>query len=164
MRTTHSETRTRTGTSAEHAPRILIADDQRDIIEALRLLLKPEGFQIENGIVAPAGVAAIQSKQFDMVLIDLNYARDTTSGQEGLDLLAQIAAVDSTLPVIVMTAWGTVELAVEAMRRGARDFVQKPWDNARLLAILKTQAELSRALRQTQGWRRRIASCAWTRR
>jgi DNA-binding NtrC family response regulator len=146
---TQADTRTRTSTT-EHAPRILIADDQRDIIEALRLLLKPEGFQIETASSPPAVLAAIQSKQFDLVLIDLNYARDTTSGQEGLDLLAQIAAVDSTLPVIVMTAWGTVELAVEAMRRGARDFVQKPWDNARLLATLTTQAELSRALRQTQ--------------
>jgi DNA-binding NtrC family response regulator len=147
---THPDTRTRSGASADHTPRILIADDQRDIIEALRLLLKPEGFQTETASSPPAVLAAIQSKQFDLVLIDLNYARDTTSGQEGLDLLAQIASVDSTLPVIVMTAWGTVELAVEAMRRGARDFVQKPWDNARLLVILKTQAELSRALRQTQ--------------
>jgi DNA-binding NtrC family response regulator len=146
----HPDTRTRSGASADHTPRILIADDQRDIIEALRLLLKPEGFQIETASSPPAVLAAVQSKQFDLVMIDLNYARDTTSGEEGLDLLAQIAAVDSTLPVIVMTAWGTVELAVEAMRRGARDFVQKPWDNARLLVTLKTQAELSRALRQTQ--------------
>ena len=129
---------------------MLVADDQRDITEALRLLLKPEGYSTETVSSPPAVLAAIQAKQFDVVLIDLNYARDTTSGQEGLDLLAQIAAIDSTLPVIVMTAWGTVELAVEAMRRGARDFIQKPWDNARLLAILKTQAELSRALRQTQ--------------
>jgi DNA-binding NtrC family response regulator len=147
---TQPDTRTRSSTSSDHAPRILIADDQRDIIEALRLLLKPEGFQIDTASSPPAVLAAIQSKQFDLVLIDLNYARDTTSGQEGLDLLAQIVSVDSTLPVIVMTAWGTVELAVEAMRRGARDFVQKPWDNARLLATLTTQAELSRALRQTQ--------------
>jgi DNA-binding NtrC family response regulator len=147
---TQTDTRTRSGASSDRPPRILIADDQRDIIEALRLLLKPEGFQIETASSPPAVLAAVQSKQFDLVLIDLNYARDTTSGQEGLDLLSQIAAVDGTLPVIVMTAWGTVELAVEAMRRGARDFVQKPWDNARLLVILKTQAELSRALRQTQ--------------
>jgi DNA-binding NtrC family response regulator len=82
--------------------------------------------------------------------MDLNYARDTTSGQEGLDLLAKLQAMDSTLPVVVMTAWGSVELAVEAMRRGARDFIQKPWDNARLLAIVRTQAELSKALRQSQ--------------
>jgi DNA-binding NtrC family response regulator len=145
---TQSEVRARTG--AETASRILVADDQRDIIEALRLLLKPEGYQIEGVSSPPAVLAAIQSKQFDIVLMDLNYARDTTSGQEGLDLLAHIATIDATLPVIVMTAWGTVEVAVEAMRRGARDFVQKPWDNARLLTILRTQAELSRALRQTQ--------------
>jgi DNA-binding NtrC family response regulator len=145
----NAQTEVRPNTAA-HPARILIADDQRDIIEALRLLLKPEGYQIEGVSSPPAVLAALQSKQFDLLLMDLNYARDTTSGQEGLDLLAQIAAIDSTLPVIVMTAWGTVELAVEAMRRGARDFVQKPWDNARLLVILRTQAELSRALRQTQ--------------
>ena len=150
MTTVNSPTEVRPRTATETAARILVADDQRDIIEALRLLLKPEGYQIEAVSSPPAVLAAIQSKQFDVVLIDLNYARDTTSGQEGLDLLAQIGAIDSTLPVIVMTAWGSVEVAVEAMRRGARDFVQKPWDNARLLAIIATQAELSRALRQTQ--------------
>ncbi|HWR15918.1 MAG TPA: sigma-54 dependent transcriptional regulator [Terriglobales bacterium] len=150
MSTVNTPTETRARTAAETAPRILIADDQRDIIEALRLLLKPEGYQVEGVSSPPAALAAIQSKQFDVVLMDLNYARDTTSGQEGLDLLAQIQAIDSTLPVIVMTAWGSVELAVEAMRGGARDFVQKPWDNARLRAIVKTQSELGRALRQTQ--------------
>ena len=82
------------------------------------------------------------------MLIDLNYARDTTSGEEGLDLLARIHAVDESLPVVVMTAWGSVSLAVEAMRRGARDFVEKPWDNERLLSILRTQIELGRALRR----------------
>jgi len=128
---------------------VLVADDQRDITEALRLLLKPEGYSTETVSSPPAVLAAIQAKQFDVVLIDLNYARDTTSGQEGLDLLAQIAAIDSTLPVIVMTAWGTVELAVEAMRRGARDFIQKPWDNARLLSTLRAQIELGQALRRT---------------
>jgi DNA-binding NtrC family response regulator len=147
---TNTQSEVRTRSAAETAPRILVADDQRDIMEALRLLLKPEGYQMETASSPPAVLAAIQSKQFDVVLMDLNYARDTTSGQEGLDLLGQIAAIDGALPVIVMTAWGSVELAVEAMRRGARDFVQKPWDNARLLAILKTQAELGRALRQTQ--------------
>jgi DNA-binding NtrC family response regulator len=130
------------------APQILIADDQRDVLEALKLLLKPEGFQVET-TSSPSGVlAALDRSDFDAVLIDLNYARDTTSGVEGLDLLSQLQAADTTLPVIVMTAWGNVELAVEAMRRGARDFVQKPWDNARLLAILRTQVELSRALRR----------------
>jgi DNA-binding NtrC family response regulator len=129
---------------------ILIADDQRDVLEALQLLLKPEGFRVETAS-SPSGVlAALDRSDFDAVLIDLNYARDTTSGVEGLDLLSQLHAADPTLPVIVMTAWGNVELAVEAMRRGARDFVQKPWDNARLLTILRTQVELSRALRRGQ--------------
>jgi DNA-binding NtrC family response regulator len=129
-------------------PRVLIADDQADVREALRLLLKGEGFRTET-VHAPAGVlAALEQGAFDAVLIDLNYARDTTSGQEGLDLLGRIAALDGTLPVVVMTAWANVDLAVEAMRRGARDFVQKPWDNARLLATLRTQVELSRALRR----------------
>jgi DNA-binding NtrC family response regulator len=130
--------------------RLLIADDQRDVLEALRLLLKPEGFSIEAA-TSPAGVLdALATHEFEAVLIDLNYARDTTSGQEGLDLLSRIQSLDSTLPVIVMTAWGSVEVAVEAMRRGARDFIQKPWENARLLAVLRTQIELGRALRRSQ--------------
>jgi DNA-binding NtrC family response regulator len=129
-------------------PRILIADDQVDVLAALSLLLKGERFQIESAS-SPAGVLkAIDSQEFDVVLIDLNYARDTTSGSEGLDLLSKIQAVDPSLPVVVMTAWGSVDLAVEAMRRGARDFIQKPWDNARLLAILRTQVELAQALRR----------------
>ena len=132
------------------APRILIADDQRDVIEALRLLLKPEGYDL-NAVSLPSGVLeALHNQEFDAALIDLNYTRDTTSGQEGLDLLSQIQAMDSTFPVIVMTAWGSVDLAVEAMRRGARDFVQKPWENARLLSVLRTQVELGRALRMGQ--------------
>jgi DNA-binding NtrC family response regulator len=131
-------------------PRILIADDQPDVLEALRLLLKAEGYDTD-AVSSPAAVlAALDSREFDVVLIDLNYARDTTSGQEGLDLLTRIQALDSTLPVVVMTAWGSIELAVEAMRRGARDFLQKPWENARLLAILSTQVELARALRRGQ--------------
>jgi DNA-binding NtrC family response regulator len=136
--------------SSNSAARLLIADDQRDVLEALRLLLKAEGFTIEAA-TSPSGVlGSLESQEFDAVLIDLNYARDTTSGQEGLDLLSRIQAIDSTLPVIVMTAWGSVELAVEAMRRGARDFVQKPWENARLLSVLRTQVELSGALRRSQ--------------
>jgi DNA-binding NtrC family response regulator len=130
------------------SPRVLLADDQRDILEALQLLLKSEGFQVQS-VSSPAAVlAAIDEADFDAALIDLNYARDTTSGQEGLDLLARLHAQDPTLPVIVLTAWASVGVAVEAMRRGARDFVQKPWDNARLLAIVRTQVELSRALRR----------------
>jgi DNA-binding NtrC family response regulator len=129
-------------------PRILIADDQADVLAALSLLLKGERFQIQSAS-SPAGVLkAIDGQEFDVVLIDLNYARDTTSGSEGLDLLTKIHAVDPSLPVVVMTAWGSVDLAVEAMRRGARDFIQKPWDNARLLAVLRTQVELAEALRR----------------
>jgi DNA-binding NtrC family response regulator len=132
------------------APRVLAADDQPDVLEALRLLLKPEGFLVETA-GSPAGVlAAVEAGELDVALIDLNYARDTTSGREGLDLLSRLQAVDATLPVVVMTAWGSVDLAVEAMRRGARDFVQKPWENARLVATLRTQVELARALRRGQ--------------
>ena len=130
--------------------RILIADDQTDVLEALRLLLKVEGFGIESAN-SPGGIlAALETSDFDVVLMDLNYTRDTTSGQEGLDLLTRIRANDPSTTVVVMTAWGSVDLAVEAMRRGARDFVQKPWDNARLLTILRTQVELSNALKRGQ--------------
>ena len=132
------------------ARRILIADDQPDVIEALRLLLKGEGYQTE-AVSSPAGILnALESNDFDVLLMDLNYTRDTTSGQEGLDLLGRIPSIDGSLPIVVMTAWGSVELAVEAMRRGARDFVPKPFDNARLLAIVRTQIELSDALRKGQ--------------
>ncbi len=130
--------------------RILIADDQPDVLIALRLLLKGEGYETESANSPAAILAALESRDFDAVLMDLNYARDTTSGQEGLDLLCRIQALDSTLPVIVMTAWGSVQLAVEAMRRGARDFIQKPWENPRLLTILRTQVELGQALRRGQ--------------
>ena len=95
-------------------------------------------------------LAALEARDYDAVLIDLNYTRDTTSGQEGLDLLARLRELDGDLPVVVMTAWGTVDLAVEAMRRGARDFVQKPWENARLVATLTTQIALGRALKQSR--------------
>jgi DNA-binding NtrC family response regulator len=136
--------------AANSASRILIADDQPDVLQALRLLLKGEGFEIKTA-TSPAGVMAeVESEDFDAVLLDLNYARDTTSGREGLDLLPSIQALDNDLPVIVMTAWASVETAVEAMRRGARDYVAKPWDNARLLATLRTQIELGQALRSRQ--------------
>jgi DNA-binding NtrC family response regulator len=140
---------------AEHqrstgAGRVLAADDQPHVLEALQLLLRPEGYRVDLA-KSPAEVReALGSEFYDAILIDLNYTRDTTSGQEGLDLLSQIVSIDSSLPVIVMTAWGNVELAVEAMRRGARDFVQKPWENERLLAILRTQVELHRLLRQAE--------------
>ena len=129
-------------------PRILIADDQADVLAALSLLLKGERFQIESASSPEGVLRTIETHEFDVVLIDLNYARDTTSGSEGLDLLTRIRAADPALPVVVMTAWGSVDLAVEAMRRGARDFIQKPWDNARLLAVLRTQVELAEALRR----------------
>ncbi len=129
-------------------PRILIADDQRDVLEALRLLLKGEGYHIDTVESPAAALAALDRRDYDVVLIDLNYARDTTSGEEGLELLRQISAADESLPVVVMTAWGSVSVAVQAMRRGARDFVEKPWDNERLLAIIRTQVELARALRR----------------
>ncbi len=128
--------------------RILIADDQVDVLEALRLLLKGHGYQTDT-VDSPAGtLRALENRDYDAVLIDLNYARDTTSGQEGLDLLTHIHSADEWLPVVVMTAWGSVNLAVEAMRRGARDFIEKPWDNERLLAVVRTQTELGRALRR----------------
>ena len=135
---------------APASPRILISDDQSDVLEALRLLLKPEGFHTET-VTSPAGaLAALQERDFDALLMDLNYTRDTTSGTEGLELLAKAQSTDPTLPIIVMTAWGSIESAVEAMRRGARDYVEKPWDNARLLTTLRTQIDLGRAIRATQ--------------
>src|SRR4051812_42938046 len=131
-------------------PRILIADDQVDVLEALRFLAKGEGYQAVSASSPAMVMQALESQDVDAVLMDLNYTRDTTSGQEGLDLLTRIQALDANLPVIVMTAWGSVDLAVEAMRRGARDFIQKPWENARVCAILRTQIELGRALRTGQ--------------
>jgi DNA-binding NtrC family response regulator len=130
--------------------RILVADDQRDVLEALRLLLKAEGFVTET-VGSPAAVlAAVQKTDFDAVLLDLNYARDTTTGREGLELVSQLRAHDPSLPTVVMTAWGSIDKAVEAMRRGARDFIEKPWENARLLATLRSQVELGRALRRSR--------------
>jgi DNA-binding NtrC family response regulator len=129
-------------------PRVLIADDQREIREALRLLLKSEGYDTETAASPAEVIQAVANRELDAVLMDLNYTRDTTSGKEGLDLLARLRSIDATLPVIVVTAWATVSLAVEVMRQGARDFVEKPWDNARLLSILRTQVELGRALRR----------------
>ena len=136
------------------APRTLIADDQPDVLEALRLLLKGEGYQTES-VTTPADVIeALKVHDFDLLLMDLNYARDTTSGQEGLELLSRVQAVDSSLPIVVMTAWGNVELAVEAMQRGVRDFVLKPWENSRLLSILKTQIENGYVERKAQKLRK----------
>jgi DNA-binding NtrC family response regulator len=136
--------------SASTLPRILAADDQQHILEAIELLLKPQGYEVDVVRSPELARDALASSSYDAVLIDLNYTRDTTSGQEGLGLLSDIVAMDSTLPVIVMTAWGNVDLAVEAMRRGARDFIQKPWENERLLAILRAQVELHRALQRAE--------------
>ncbi len=127
--------------------RILVADDQPDVLEALRLLLKSEGYAIETVKSPSAVIKAVEAHDYALVLMDLNYARDTTSGQEGLDLLHKLQTLDTTLPVVVMTAWASVDVAVEAMRRGARDFVTKPWDNPRLLAIVRNQVELGSAVR-----------------
>src|SRR5437764_1044606 len=128
--------------------RVLIADDQPDVLEALKLLLKAERYEIETA-KSPAGImTAIEARDFDAVLMDLNYTRDTTSGQEGLDLVQRIHADDWTLPVIVMTAWASIDTAVGAMRRGAHDYIEKPWDNARLLTVLRNGIELGRALRK----------------
>jgi DNA-binding NtrC family response regulator len=136
--------------SKTNRPRILAADDQQHILEAIELLLKPQGYEIDVARSPELVREALSSSSYDAVLIDLNYTRDTTSGREGLGLLSDIVAIDNTLPVVVMTAWGNVELAVEAMRRGARDFVQKPWENERLLSILRTQVELHRALQRAE--------------
>ena len=130
--------------------RILIADDQPDVLEALRLLLKCDGYKIEAAESPAEVLRSFEHKDFDLVIIDLNYSRDTTSGQEGLELLQKIQSLDGTVPVIVMTAWSSVDLAVEAMRRGARDFIQKPWENERLASIVRTQLALSAALRRGQ--------------
>ena len=129
-------------------PRILIADDQPDLIDALKLLLKAEGIYMEAVTSPDAALAALRAEAFDLLLMDLNYTGDTTSGREGIDLLSRIQALDSTLPVIVMTGWGSVDLAVEAMRRGVRDFVQKPWDNGQLVATLRSEIEQGRERRQ----------------
>jgi len=137
-------------TKTATVPRILAADDQQHILEAIELLLKPRGYKVDAARSPELARDALATEQYDAVLIDLNYTRDTTSGREGLDLLSEIVSQDSTLPVIVMTAWGNVELAVEAMRLGARDFIQKPWENERLLSIIRTQVELRRALQQAE--------------
>jgi DNA-binding NtrC family response regulator len=130
--------------------RILIADDDRDVLEALRLLLRSEGYEVE-AVTSPNGVIeAVSARDHDAVLMDMNYTRDTTGGVEGLDLLSRLQQLDATLPVVVMTAWGSIEGAVEALRRGARDYIEKPFDNARVLHVLRTQVELGRALRKSQ--------------
>jgi DNA-binding NtrC family response regulator len=131
-------------------PRVLVADDQPDVLEALRLLLKGHGYETEAVTSPNAVLAALDKRDYDALLLDMNYTRDTTSGKEGLDVLYKLQTLEPHMPVIVMTAWGSIDGAVEAMRRGARDYIEKPWDNARLMAILGTQIELGRALRRAQ--------------
>ena len=130
------------------APRILLADDQPDVLRALRLLLKPEGYLVTTASSPAEVLSRVREKEFDVALVDLNYTRDTTSGAEGLELLEELRRIDASLPVVVMTAWGTIELAVAAMKKGASDFVTKPWDNERMLATLRTQARLAAAVRR----------------
>ncbi len=132
------------------APRILVADDQPDILAAARLLLKSEGCEVHTAASPAEVLELLEGDEFDVLLLDLNYTRDTTSGQEGLDLLPRAQALDSTLPIVVMTAWGSIDSAVEAIRRGARDYIEKPWDNDRLVAAVLTQLELVRAVRKAQ--------------
>jgi len=144
--------------SCDMKPRILIADDQPDLLDALKLLLKGQGIEFDAVTSPDAALNALNSRPFDLVLMDLNYTGDTTSGREGIDLLARVQAVDALLPVIVMTGWGSVDLAVEAMRRGVRDFVQKPWDNAQLLTTLHKEIEAGRARRREEAAERRELS------
>lgn len=143
---------------SEHArtyPRILIADDQVDVLEALRLLLSQHDFHLDLVTSPGAVLDALRAQSYDLLVIDLNYSRDTTSGEEGLELLSRIRGVDKRLPIIVMTAWGDIDLAVNAMRRGARSFVQKPWDNATLLQIVHREVADAHAARQHEGARER---------
>ncbi len=130
--------------------RILIADDDRDVLEALRLLLRSEGYDVE-AVTSPASViASVKARDHDALLMDMNYTRDTTGGTEGLDLLETLRQLDATLPVIVMTAWGSIDGAIEAVRRGARDYIEKPFENSKILNTLRTQVELGRAIRRSQ--------------
>src|SRR6186997_3533715 len=136
---------------AETTPlRILVADDQQDIIDALKFLLLDEGYEVSPARSPAEALDRLEAADFDLALLDLNYTRDTTSGQEGFDLMERIRALDPTLPVLVMTAWSSVAGAVEAMRRGARDYIEKPWDDEKLLAAARTQIDLRRALRRSQ--------------
>lgn len=138
------------GAHPPHSARILIADDQADVLEALRILLRREGYLVETVSSPTMVLEAIRLRSFDTLLIDLNYARDTTSGREGIELLSRVQALDSALPTVVMTGWASIEVAVEAMRHGAREFIQKPWDNEQLLALLRRQVALSKSLRRKQ--------------
>jgi sigma-B regulation protein RsbU (phosphoserine phosphatase) len=138
-----------TGTTAQ--PTVLVADDQADVVTALRLLLKDAGIATEPATSTRDVMARLAARPYDLLLMDLNYERDTTSGREGLELLSQVRARDSLLPVVVMTGWSSVEIAVEAMRRGARNYVCKPWSNADLVELVQREIEAGSALRHDQG-------------
>ncbi|HQX24892.1 MAG TPA: sigma-54 dependent transcriptional regulator [Pseudomonadota bacterium] len=135
---------------------ILIADDQRDVVEALRLLLKAEGLPCLTASSPEQALELARTRELACVLTDLNYTRDTTSGQEGLDLIEKLHALDPELPVVAMTAWGTIDLAVRAMQRGAGDFIEKPWDNRRLTSVLRNQLALGAARRESRRLAREI--------
>src|SRR3954453_3451347 len=128
--------------------RILVADDQADILNALKLLLSDEGYDVEAARSPGQALERLEASDFDLAILDLNYTRDTTSGQEGLDLIERIRAIDPTLPVLVVTAWSSVAGAGEAMGRGAGDYIEKPWDDERLLVTVRTQVDLRRAVRR----------------
>jgi len=130
--------------------RVLVADDQPSILEAVELLLQPQGIQVDTVRSPQLLLEALGQSDYDVLLIDLNYTRDTTSGKEGHDLLARLQEIDPRLPVIVMTAWGNIDLAVESIKRGARDFIQKPWENERLISLIRVHAELHQALRRAR--------------
>ncbi|MGA9583910.1 MAG: sigma-54 dependent transcriptional regulator [Terracidiphilus sp.] len=130
--------------------RVLVADDQPHILEAVELLLEPQGIHVECVRSPQLLLEALGQSDYDVLLIDLNYTRDTTSGKEGLDLLARLQEIDPRMPVIVMTAWGNIDLAVESIKRGARDFIQKPWENERLISLIRVHAELHKALRRAR--------------
>ena len=130
--------------------KVLVADDQPPILEAVELLLQPLGIHVDSVRSPQLLLEAFGHSDYDVLLIDLNYTRDTTSGQEGLDLLARLKEIDPRLPVIVMTAWGNIDLAVESIKRGARDFIQKPWENERLVSLIRVHAELHQALRRAR--------------
>jgi DNA-binding NtrC family response regulator len=130
--------------------RVLVADDQPHILEAVELLLEPQGIHVDCVRSPQLLLEALGQSDYDVLLIDLNYTRDTTSGKEGLDLLARLQEIDPRMPVIVMTAWGNIDLAVESIKRGARDFIQKPWENERLISLIRVHAELHKALRRAR--------------
>ena len=140
--------------------RILIADDQPDVLEALRILLKGEGYQTDTVTSLGAVINSLEKRTYALLMMDLNYTRDTTSGQEGLEVIPRIQSFDDTLPIVVMTAWATVDLAVEAMKLGARDFVTKPWDNDRLLARCAPRSRSAVRSARASSSRRKTSCCA----